>query len=154
MTKKNYGVQYGGKYLRHHLVEELKIHFKDSFETIGSEDELYPRGILYSLQYNFGGMKTEMFDFKAIVSSIDELIHVFKQQTEENASESEEQKQNYEEQSLHKFSSQYIAKMLNLKLEEREPLEGSLFFEFGLLQTMLPFDNTTVPNIYHSKFLL
>lgn len=71
LTKKTFGGQHGGGYLRHHFVEELNLHFTESLETIGSEDQFYPRGARYSLQYNLGGLKTEIINFQVILSNMD-----------------------------------------------------------------------------------
>lgn len=61
------------------------------------------------------------------------------------------QVEKFEQQARQQWLSEYIAKMLNLKPEEREQTEGSIYLEYGLLQSMLSIDNTAVPNINSSK---
>lgn len=120
-------------------------------ETVGSEDQFCPRGIKYSLQYNMGGLKNELVNLQTVVSNIDELIHVFKQQTQSYSQKQSKQEQNYHQQAQQKWSSQYIAQLLKYKPEEREQLEGSIYLENGVLQGMVSFDNTSIPNLRKSK---
>lgn len=146
-----FGIQYGGSYLREHLVEELKLHFRETLETVGSEDELYLRGIKYSLQYYLGGQKNELVNFQTLVSSVDELVHVYKQQTEKYSQDQKKQQENHQQHTQNQWSSQYIARMLNLQMKQREQLEGNFYLENGIIQSMFSFVNTTIPTLRRSK---
>lgn len=151
LIRDRFGVQHGGSYLREHIVEELKLRFREALETVGAEDRLYPRGIKYTLQYNLGGLKSELVNFQTVVSSVDELMHVYKQQTEKYSQEQKKQQENHQLHTQDQWSSQYIAKILNLQMKQREQLEGNLYLENGIIQAMFPFANTTVPTMRKSK---
>lgn len=98
-----------------------------------------------------GGLRNELINLQTVISNIDELIHVFKQQTKSFSQKQRKQEQYYHEQAQQKWSSQYIAQLLKYKPEEREQLEGSFYLESAILQGMLSFDNTSVPNLRRSK---
>lgn len=144
LTKKEYGVQHGGNYVRNRFVEELKIRYKENIQFIGSEESFFPKGLKYSLRTNVGGVNQRVVNIETMVSSFDELMRVFRKQTQHYSKQYQEQKQNYEQQKQNQYSSQKIASLLNMEPEELEQVEASLYMELGSAYGMLSVDNMTM----------
>ncbi|KAJ8936451.1 hypothetical protein NQ314_012313 [Rhamnusium bicolor] len=146
LTKKNYGVQHGSNLLRSYFTEELKIWSKVATQSIGSDDEFYPKGFKYSIRVNINGLRHRFGYVQAMVSSIDELIHLGKLQTASYQQQKQKQEREGGEQKNQQFSSQKIAQILNIKADEREQLEGYFWMEglSGYFQKFISFDNHSV----------
>lgn len=154
LNKKNYGVQHGQIYLRNYVIEELKSEYKQSAQYIGNDEEFYPRGFRYSIQDQLGGMKRQLASLQAMVSSVDELIHLAQYQTSDYQQQIQQQQKNAQEQKQHKFSSLNIAKLLNLQVDEREQFEGSLYTELhGAVYNFWSFDNHSMEQLPEGIFL-
>lgn len=138
MTSKTYGYQYGHNYLRSYAINELKYD-KEVFQTIGSEDSLLPKYL--RLVVRNGPLQCMYVD--SMVSSIEELTNVFKRQTEQYKQDKDQD----ELAGSGKFSSDKIAKLLNLKSEEREQLEGNLYVSLGYIQKLWSFDNNSIEQL-------
>lgn len=153
LTKRTFGVQFGANYLHQHVIEELKMKYKDSLQLIGSEDEFFPNGLKSSLYYTSAGLRKKLFNVQAMVSSIHELIHVFNQQTSSYSKKLQQQKENHQQQIQYQWSSQKIADFLGLQPEEREQLEGNLYFENGAAEVMIGFDNGTIHKLIKGNII-
>ncbi|XP_018565741.1 vitellogenin-like [Anoplophora glabripennis] len=148
LTKKQYGVQHGQVYFRSYITEELKSKYHQSCQYLGSEEEFYPTGLRSRIHDNLGGQKRKLATFDAMVSSIDEMIHVVKHQTSDYQQQRQEQQQKAQQQGQHKFSSLYIAQLLNMKADEREQFEGNLYTELqGAFYKFWPFDNRSMEKL-------
>ncbi|KAJ8985867.1 hypothetical protein NQ317_006241, partial [Molorchus minor] len=148
LTKTKYGLEHGGSLLRNYVNDELNVDFKEAFQSIGHDDDMYPISLKYSLRANVGGAKGKLFGVQALLSSIHELIHVGKLQTDSYQKQMEKQWQNADKQEKQMYTSQNIAKLLNLKADEREQLEGFLNIELDEhVQHMLSLDNRTLEQI-------
>lgn len=144
-------MQYGGNFLHQHVIEDLKSQYKDALQIIGSEDEYFPKGMKFSFHYNSAGLKKKMMNFQAIVSSVEELIHLFKRQTKNYSDKLQEQRDKHQRQLGYAWSSQKIAELLGIKSDEREQLEGSLYLENSALEAFLSFDNRTVHRLIKGR---
>lgn len=151
LTKKTYGAQFGGNYLHQYVIEELKVKYKHIMEIIGSEDEFYPKGIIFSSYLNSAGLTKKLLNVQAIVTSIKTLRHGFKQQTSSYTEQHQQQKRKYQQQMQHQWSSQKIAEILQIQPDEQEQMEGNLYYESGSFETMFPFDNRTIKVIMKGK---
>lgn len=151
LNKKTFGIQFGGKHLHQNVLDDLKIKYKEAWQFIGSEDQFYPKLMKYSLQASSAGLKKKMISVHAMISSIEELVHVFEQQTSSYSQRREQQRQNHQQQSQHQYSSQRVSELLGLQPEEREQLEGDLYLEGGAAESMLSFDNQTINRIIKGK---
>lgn len=116
-------------------------------QLIGSEDHYYPKGWKLSLSLGSAGLKKELINVGGIVSSIKDLFDAFKLQTSSFTRKINKQKQSYEQQMLNPWSSQKIAHLLGLESDEREQLEGNLYYESEGWASMLSFDNGTIPKL-------
>ncbi|XP_028134500.2 vitellogenin [Diabrotica virgifera virgifera] len=145
LTDKEFPAQFGGNYIRGYVIEELNTLYKTSTQIIPSKDEYVPKGLRYTLRARFNGLYQKLINMQAIVSSVEDLIAVAYQKTQSFADKQQQQQEHAQEQLNNPWSSQNIAKLLNLKAEEREQLEAYWYLE--LLDTpvsMYGFDNTTM----------
>ncbi|EFA11425.1 Vitellogenin-like Protein [Tribolium castaneum] len=145
LTSKQYGVQYSQGYLRNYITKESHSLFEQNLQMLGGEDHAVPRGMKYLLEKQFGGVYQQVINAHAMVSSIEDLVSVFQQQTEEY--KRQQQEKQHEQSVNYPWSSENIAKLLHLQNEQREQLEGSLYLQMGALQTIFSFDNHTMENL-------
>ncbi|GLV61232.1 hypothetical protein CBL_21061, partial [Carabus blaptoides fortunei] len=118
-----YGVQYSKQYLTEYVVKEMNHAYKHHIGYLGSEDSIIPQGFLYSLRAHMGGVRRQYMHLAAMVSNVEDLFQVLDDQTEDD----ESQKYSGAKQQS-QWSSEKIAKLLNIDYEEREQLEGFLHF--------------------------
>ncbi|XP_028134499.2 vitellogenin [Diabrotica virgifera virgifera] len=145
LTDKEFPAQFGGNYIRDYVIEELNTLYKTSTQIIPSKDEYVPKGFRYTMRANFNGLYQKLINMQAIVSSVDDLMAVAYQKTQSFAEQQQQQQQRAQEQLNNPWSSQNIAKLLNLKAEEREQLEAYWYLELrGTPVGMYGFDNTTM----------
>ncbi|CAG9816778.1 unnamed protein product [Phaedon cochleariae] len=145
LTKKTYGFQYGGKYLREHMIHELNQHYSQMLNIYGSKDSYFPKGFEYILNSKLDGFWKPLMHVQAYVSSLDEMIRVGKEQTNSFKDKAQRQEQNAEEQRQNPWSSRNVAQLLNMKSEISEQLEGSIYNMLpGSPLKMLSFDNKTI----------
>ncbi|KAJ3639679.1 hypothetical protein Zmor_003023 [Zophobas morio] len=145
LVPKQYGTQYSQIYLSSYAVKEAQLTYQQGLQTFVGEDYAIPMGVKYTLQQKLGGVTSNILNAQAIVSSVEDLVNVFQQQTKEY------QYQKQEKQGQHAVnipgSSEYVAKALGLQYEQREQLEGNLYLQMGTLQSIFSFDNHTVENL-------
>nr|WLD26188.1 vitellogenin [Ophraella communa] len=144
--KKDYGLQYGAQYLRSYVIDELNILYKTEYNAIPSEDEYIPKGIMYTLSASLNDLHRKLVNVQAIVSSVDQLVDFTYKQTKSYEKQQKLRQQSSEQQE-NPLSSQNIAKLLNLKADEREQLEGHLYLELGSPYSMFSFDNNTIEQL-------
>lgn len=147
LTKKAYGIQFGGDYLHQHVIEELNYKYKDVLQIIGSEDEYYPKGMKFSLHSGSAGLSGKLMNVQAMVSSVKVLTYVLREHMSSHTQHHQQQNQKYSSQMQHQYSSQKIAEILGLQSDEQEQLEGNFYYEDEALNAMLPFDNQTIHKI-------
>lgn len=152
LTKREYGLQYGAQYIQSFYSDELDYAVDQQTILVGSSDSYVPKGIKASLSFNAKGKREHFWLAGGLVSSIDELVHVLKQQTAEYTKNQEHQKQSFDQQKQNKQSSQYIASVLNLDRREREQLEGFLYGGFKQSLQMISFDNKTMEKAVKGKY--
>ncbi|XP_019880306.2 vitellogenin-like [Aethina tumida] len=140
LTKKTFGIRQSQNNLRGWAIEELKVGYKQILQTIVTEGSFVPSTIKYSLEAKLGGLQRNLINVQAMVSSIDELINQGEKQTEYHRRSTEENHGSHQQQ----FSSQRIAEILNLQVEEEEQLEGLLNLDLGNIQQIFSFDNHTM----------
>ncbi|RZC42857.1 vitellogenin [Asbolus verrucosus] len=145
LTSEEYGAQYSYQNLRSYVVEQIQLAYKQYPQFFGGADYILPKGIKYSLQKYIGGVQQNLADIQAMVSSVDDLINVYQQQTEEYQEQLKQKHQN--DPSQNQFSSESVAQLLNMNNEQREQLEGNVYFQIGSLQKIWSFDNQTFENL-------
>lgn len=121
-------------------------------DIIGSEDELYPKGLIYSSYLSSAGLTKKLINVQAMVTSIKTLHNVFQQQTSSDFEKHQQQKRKQEQQGQHQWSSQKIAEILRLQPDEQEQMEGNLYYDSGIIETMFSFDNNTIAIIMKGTF--
>ncbi|CAG9855083.1 unnamed protein product [Phyllotreta striolata] len=144
LTEKIYGYGYGGNYLRTYFIEQMERSYKQTLQLFGSDDSMIPNGFRYNLRKQMGGLKSNITEMHAMVSSFDDLVQVGKEQFKRFDRQQQEQKQHSQEQEQNQWSSQNIAKLLNLETDDAKQLEGFLLFKMGNYRNMFAFDNRTV----------
>ncbi|XP_056645845.1 vitellogenin-like [Diorhabda sublineata] len=145
LTKdKTYGLRHGANYLRTYVVEELSKLYGQAYQLFGSEDSRIPKGFSYDLRQYMGGVRQTFADIIATVSSVDDLFQVTRELTKKYDENETEQKQRSQEQEKNSWSSQNIAKILNLKTETAEHLEAFMYMQVGKQYYMAGMDNTTL----------
>ncbi|CAH1153577.1 unnamed protein product [Phaedon cochleariae] len=122
LTQREYAREFGGNYLRTYFIEELKLRYKETVQVLNSE--VYPKGFKYALRSSLGGLRNQLVNIQALVSSIDDLIQAGKELTEHHY---------YEKQVQHAAaqgnSTLYnLERFLNIHRDPHEQLEGSLHF--------------------------
>lgn len=151
LTKQEYGLQYGSQYIRQYFLEEFEKHLQDEFVTVGSSDSFMPKGFKLSAVHNDKGMRYGIWNIASFVSSLDELLHVVKLQTQEYNHYRKQQNQKFEEQKQHPWSSQHLASLLKLETHEQEQLEGFLSAGIYSPKEMVTFDNRTIEQFTKGK---
>ncbi|CAH0562015.1 unnamed protein product [Brassicogethes aeneus] len=142
LTKKNFGLRQSQNYLRSYVLDEMKVGYKQVVQTIIGQGSFIPKSVKYSLRSTLAGLHRQLVNMQYMVSSIDELTNVVMKQTE-FYKQAKEQTQNTEQQ----WSSQQVAGLLKLKMDEKDQLEGSLNIELGNIQQILSFDNRTIERL-------
>nr|QDP42282.1 Vitellogenin 1 [Agasicles hygrophila] len=147
LKNKQYGIQLGGNFLRSYILENLGIEYEDILQFSNTE-QLIPNDLRYSLTANIGGLKTHIWNIQYLVSSIDNLINVFKEQTEEFQNEKRQQREQAEQQGRYPYSSLNVAKILDMKKDVQEQLEGNVFL-MDLVSPIriLSIDNRTIEQL-------
>ncbi|CAG9828226.1 unnamed protein product [Diabrotica balteata] len=145
LTDKEFPAQFGANYIRDYVIEELNTLYKTSTGIIPSKDEYVPKGLRYTLRASFNGLYQKLINMQAVVSNVDDLIGAAYQKTQSFANQQQQQQRHAQEQLNNPWSSQNIAKLLNIKPEEREQLEAYWYLELrGTPVSMYGFDNTTM----------
>lgn len=151
LTTQKYGAQFSQQHLRTYVVDEMNMNYKQTTETYGSEDSFLPKGLKYTLRTKFGGIRQNLVDVQTLVSSIEDLTNVFQQRTEEYKQKMEQKQAEGAEHQ--QWSSENIAKLLNMQYEQREQLEGYYQIKMGALQKILSIDNKTLEILPAGKCL-
>nr|QDP42284.1 Vitellogenin 3 [Agasicles hygrophila] len=147
LASHEFGLHDGGNYLRDYVVEELNKVYKSNMQVFPSEDSQLPKGIRYSLRRHMAGLKRRLVEVTAIVSSVENLVQVLSEQTTEYQRQEKEQKRHASEQARNKYSSQNIAKLLDLQPESDEVLEAFLLAQMGSQKGVISFDNRTIEGL-------
>lgn len=136
------------------VIKQLGYKHEDEFLLMGAHESFIPEIVRVSRAHNLKGHREHLWSIAAAVSSMDELSHVLKLQTQEYNEDRKQQNQNYNEQKQNKWSSQYIASLLNLETHEREQLEGALVGGFNGPLGMVSFDNRSIEQYTRGKNLI
>lgn len=149
LNSQDFGYQHSHGNLRDYVEEQIKVEYLQKFHYLVGEDSVLPKGINYYLQGRFGGVRRFVVDMQSMVSSVEDLINVFEQQTKKYR---ELLKQKQAANSVNtKWSSEHTATLLGMKNEQREQLEGQIYFHVDSLQKMWSFDNETIENLMQGK---
>ncbi|CAH0562627.1 unnamed protein product [Brassicogethes aeneus] len=142
LTKKYYGLRQSQNFLRSYVLDEIKVDYKQVVQSIVGQGSFIPKSVKYSLRSSLAGLHRQLVNLQYMVSSIDELTNVLMKQTQ-HYQQAREQSQTTE----HQWSSQKIAGMLNMKMDEKDQLEGSLNIELANIHPLLSFDNRTIERL-------
>lgn len=116
--------------------------YKQTTLLFGGQDNAIARGLLYTLKSNFGGVHQRFITVRLLASSIDDLLVAFKQRTQKHQDNRGEKEGNKPEDQ--QWSSEYVAKLLNMKNQPREQMESFLVFKMSAMQKLFTLDNQTV----------
>lgn len=119
--------------------------YKQTMLLFGGQDNAISRGLLYSLRANYGGVQQRFVTVQLLASSIDDLFVAFKQQTKKHQEQVEEKEQGNPEQKP--WSSEYVAKLLQMKNQQREQMESFLFFKVSAMQKLFSINNQTISEL-------
>lgn len=147
LTPKEYGIQYSTNYLRSYVQDEMNLYYKHTLQSLGSDDSWIPSGLKAALRVNAGGIKEQVYNAQYTISSVEELVNVFRQQTDKYQKNQQQQQQHASEAQQHPWSAEKIARQLNIQTEEREQLEASLWVHLGGNQRFFTLDNATIEHL-------
>lgn len=133
---------YGPRYSHFHKQSYGKQETQQ-FQYIASEDDYLPKTFKLAYRYNYGGYRKEYFNFKSSVSSVSETVNALMRQFQEYLDQMENQKKGATE-GMDKWSSEGIVKTLNMKVDEREQVEGNLLFKVGGYKRLFTMSNHTI----------
>lgn len=151
LTKKVYGVQYGVQEHSANFLKELGFKHIQERIIVGSPDSFFPKGFRFSTIHNVRENHEIQWNSASYISSVEELIHVLRLQTQKYNKDREQQYQNFAQQKQNQWSSQHIATLLNLDANEREQLEGSVVVGLNAPLGIVSFDNRTIEQLTGGK---
>lgn len=133
---------YGPRYSQFHKEHYGKQETVQS-DYIASPDSYLPKDFRFFYRYNYGGYSKQYLNFQSAVSSVSEMSNVLMRQFEEYLDQMEQQKKSALD-SMKQWSSEGIVKTLNIKVDEREQVEGNLMFKLGGYDRFFTIDNHTI----------
>lgn len=133
------------------MLKELGLTHSMETLVLGSPESYMPKGFSFSTTHDLKGNHENLWNVFGMVSSVEELVHVLKLQTQEYNINRKEQNKKYTEQKQNKWSSQNISSLLNLDRREREQLEGVLSAGIEAPYGMVSFDNRTIERLTKGK---
>lgn len=144
-------MQYGVREHSANFLPELGFKHVQEATLFGSPDSFLPKGFRFYTIHNARGNEEIQWNSASYISSVEELLHVLKLQTQEYKKDREQQYQNFAQQKQNQWSSQHIASLLNLDAHEREQLEGSIVVGSSTPLGIVSFDNRTIEQLTRGK---
>ncbi|XP_060515925.1 vitellogenin-like isoform X2 [Cylas formicarius] len=143
LTSKVYGIEnYNG--WKDYVHEKMQQEYVHHVYHIGSEESYLPKSLKYQVKGRINGMNEHFVNVQAMVSSIKELKNVLFQQTEQYE---QLKSQRSQQGGQNKWSSENVARMLNLETPEKEQLEGFIYTQMGSLHKLWSIDNNTLERL-------
>lgn len=137
----------------------MNLGYKHSFHLIGSKDSNIPKSAQYLLRSNIGGVNRPLLNMKFAVNSIDQLLNVLNQHTQGYAdlkqkSQQQGQQQNNQKSGSHLWSSEYIVKLLNMKNDASDLLDGNFRIGMGGAHRHFTFSRLVIQQLVHGMILI
>ncbi|CAG9855085.1 unnamed protein product [Phyllotreta striolata] len=142
LTDKEYGLHQGGNYFRTYFIEQMEYHYKQSAQILSGDWGYVPNGIHYYSGSVNNALEWQHLNVEGWLTSVGQLVYAFDKQTT-YYNEEKEMKERLGESKNHPWSSENIAKMLNMKSDMMDGFEGYLFTPMNVPYQMLSLDNTT-----------
>ncbi|CAH0562009.1 unnamed protein product [Brassicogethes aeneus] len=143
LSREDFSLHQAGNHIRTFVFEELNMLYKNTLQYVGDKNSWFPKMLKFAFRSSNAGIRRQWAVVNALVSSVDELWNVVEQGTEEY----KKSRQSLNNGKKNQWSSANIARLLNLKADEREQLEGLLNIEIGSLQKLITFDNKTLEHL-------
>lgn len=145
LPKEKLGLQYSRTDLRDYVANELNAMYGYQLSWIVGEDALLPSGLFLRTEKNLGGFKHRS-EYQAMVSSIERLTSVLSGQYDTSNLHGSSNK-NDKKNNASKWSTEKIAQMLNIQMNEAEQMEGQIMFTFMNSKRFFTFDNHTLDRL-------
>lgn len=123
--------------------------YKQTILLFGGQDAVVSKGLLYTLRANYGGIRQRLGTLQSLVSSVEDLVTAFQQRTQTYQEQVNQKEQANPEQ--HPWTSEYVAKILQMQIQPREQLESYLYFKMSAMQKLLSFNNQTIDELVQSN---
>lgn len=133
LTKENFGSQYS--------FVTFDDFCKQEISTIGSQDNFLPKVFQYSYYENQDDYSYKGY-LKSKVSSVTDLFEEFSEQLQKYLKG--ERTAPYSGKQSSQWSPEQISRLLNIKIDENEGLEGNLHLKAGPLHQFIPYSNQTI----------
>lgn len=146
LTDQSFGTQYSKQFLQDFVVNEWDITYKQSAAYWSSEESIIPEGVMYSLRANMGGLKRQYMNVVAMVSNVQDAFQVLEEQVENDRQMGYQTAQHDS-----KWAGEKIARMLKLRGDEKEQVEGNILLGMGEVRKLMTFDNHTIEKLPRSK---
>ncbi|CAH2243727.1 jg8786 [Pararge aegeria aegeria] len=140
LTEETFGVQYSSKNAMQFFEEDDDLGITNFVSNIGSKDSLYPKSFKYTWKNRIGGWDDET-SFSWAASSGRKVVEYFINNmfAESNRDRSGEFN--------HKFSANKISEMLNIKVDDKDSLEASLYMDFMNEQRLFAFGENDIKDL-------
>lgn len=149
LTAREFGVQHSQGHLRSYVVKQMELEYLQSLEFFAGYDSAVPKGLNYLLQGRFGGVTQTIVNLQSMVSSVEDLINVYEQQTSEYREDLiKKQAENSVNQ---QWTSDYTANLFKMQNEQREQLEGMVYLQVHSLEKIWSYDNHTIDNLTEGR---
>lgn len=141
------GVQYSRTHLRDYAIREMEATYRQQSSYIVNKDSFVPNGIFVKVIGEFDDF-TRNAEFQATVSSIEELINSMYDNVNQKKS-NDRVNENYsndsdDEQNTPKWSAENIMKLLNMKPNKAEQMEGQILLKLMNSERFITFDKKTL----------
>ncbi|XP_028134505.2 vitellogenin [Diabrotica virgifera virgifera] len=148
LTEKSYGVHQAGNYIKNYFADQLGVNYKQTAQMYGNSERFYPRGMKIALRSDKNGIRDQRINIHALLSSSEQLYKVLAELGQGYQQEKDRQNQRSDKQQQNPLSSQSIARLLDMKAQAREQLEGSVFLmDINFPYKMFSFSNLTVQQL-------
>lgn len=151
LNQKTYGPQYGSRQVFDDILKQIQTSYVHNIETVTSEDDRYPMGFEYSSIQGISELVEKSIILQGSTSSLEELMSQFQKLIQWTHIQKEKQQQQQTLRQEPVWSSQNIARLLNMTSWQRPQLEGFLYAEInGYLQSM-SFNNHSIEELPEGK---
>jgi hypothetical protein len=143
------GVQNSRTHIHDWIMEEMNLAYTMQASKIGSEDSLWPKVASIQITKNMGGYKHRWNEYHAMISSVDQLIELVKDQFSSGQRKNKLHKNQPQENQPKKsgFDLDEIEKLLDLQSEQQEQLEGQILMKINNMKRFWTFNNETIEKI-------
>nr|AAC32024.1 vitellogenin [Pimpla nipponica] len=139
LNKESYGFEYSKLYLTDFIEREMNVAYQAQASFISSDDSYVPEALFVKARAIFGGFTFPRTSAGAMVSSAKDLLSAF-----EDAFKGEKTSHKH---SHVEFSPENVAKLLKIKSEPNEDVEGAFMLQSAYNNKFMSLDKNTLKNL-------